>query len=125
VETVFILSREQGFTQYTTLQTILHGWVLTAEGRAEDGIARMQEGITAWRAIGAELFRPYYLALLAEAQAHVGNTTEGLRLLDEALTNVHNSTEHWWEAELYRLKGELLLQSLQQSSTPIADEYEI
>jgi predicted ATPase len=111
VETVFILSQEQGFTQYAALQTILHGWSLTAQGRVEDGIARIQDGLTAWRAIGAELFRPYYLALLAEAHAQAGNTAEGLHLLDEALASVHNSTERWWEAELYRLKGELLLRS--------------
>jgi class 3 adenylate cyclase/predicted ATPase len=109
VETVFVLSQEQGFTQYAALQTILHGWALTEQGRAEDGITRLQDGITAWRTLGAELFRPYYLSLLAEAQARVGNPTEGIRLLDEALASVHNSTEHWWEAELYRLKGELLL----------------
>lgn len=109
VETVIILSQEQGFTQYTALQTILHGWALVEQGRPEDGITRIREGLDAWRAIGAELFRPYYLALLADASAQEGKTAEGLHLLDEALASVHNSTECWWEAELYRLKGELLL----------------
>jgi hypothetical protein len=41
----------------------------------------------------------------------VGREDEGIALLDEALARVHNNEERWWEAELYRLKGELLLQS--------------
>jgi class 3 adenylate cyclase/predicted ATPase len=119
IETIFPLSQEQGFTQYAALQTILHGWSLTAQGRVEEGILRMQDGLTAWRAIGAELCLPYYLALLAEAQAQAGNAMEGLHLLDEALASVHNNSERWWEAELYRLRGELLLR-LRKTPPPSA-----
>jgi len=54
--------------------------------------------------------RPYYLALLAEASAQVGQTAEGLEALAEALATLARSRERWWEAELYRLRGELLLQ---------------
>ena len=54
--------------------------------------------------------RPYYLALLAEAAAQVGQPTAGLEALAEALTILAKSTVRWWEAELYRLRGELLLQ---------------
>ena len=56
------------------------------------------------------MFRLYYLALLAEASAQVGQTAEGLQALAEALATVATSTARWWEAELYRLRGELLLQ---------------
>ena len=54
--------------------------------------------------------RPYYLALLAEASAQVGQTPEGLEALTEALATVAKSGVLWWEAELYRLRGELLRQ---------------
>ena len=69
----------------------------------------MRQGIAAWRATGAELQRPYYLALLAEAYGKAGQAEEGLRVLAEALTVVHKTGERQHEAELYRLKGELLL----------------
>jgi predicted ATPase len=71
----------------------------------------MRQGMDAWRATGAEALRPYYLALLAEASAKVGQRETGLTLLAEALAVANDTGERRWEAELYRLKGELLLQS--------------
>jgi predicted ATPase len=53
---------------------------------------------------------PYHLALLAEVSAQVGQTAEGLEALAEALATVAQSAARWWEAELHRLRGELLLQ---------------
>ena len=67
------------------------------------------------RATGAELGRPYSLALLAEAYGKVGQTEEGLSLLAEALAVVDKTGERFYEAELYRLKGELTLQQVQGS----------
>ena len=58
---------------------------------------------------GAELQRPYRLALLAEAYAWIGQTAEALRLLDEALALTHQYGGHFYEAEVHRLTGELLL----------------
>ena len=72
-------------------------------------MAQMQQGLAAWRAAGAAAFRPYGLALLAEAYAQVGRCEEGLTLLAEALALTNDREERRWEAELYRLKGELLL----------------
>jgi hypothetical protein len=56
------------------------------------------------------LRQPYYLALLAEAYGTVGQVDGGLRMLAEALAEMHKTGERWTEAELYRLKGELLRQ---------------
>ena len=72
-------------------------------------MAQMHQGLAALRATGAEMLRPYYLALLAEAYAQVGQPEAGLTVLAEALAVVDNTGERRWEAELYRLKGELLL----------------
>jgi predicted ATPase len=59
--------------------------------------------------IGQKLYLPYYLALLAEAYGQAGQPEAGLTCLTEALTLAEATAERWWEAELYRLKGELLL----------------
>ena len=75
----------------------------------EESIAQMQQGLTAVRDSGAETMRPYWLAVLAEAYGKGGQVEEGLAVLAEALAAVDSCRERWWEAELYRLKGELLL----------------
>ena len=71
----------------------------------------MCQGLSARQATGAELTRPYFLALLAEMYGEIGQAEEGLNTLGEALAAVHKSGERHWEAELYRLRGELLLKS--------------
>jgi predicted ATPase len=59
--------------------------------------------------MGEELLRPYFLALLAEAYGKAGQTVEGLTALAEALVVVDKTGEHYYEADLYRLRGELTL----------------
>jgi adenylate cyclase len=68
----------------------------------------MNEGLSGWRAMGIEVGRVYFLALLAEVYEKAGRPHEGLRLVDEALNNV-GGVGRWIEAELQRVKGELLL----------------
>src|SRR4029450_4428424 len=70
---------------------------------------QLRQGLAAWRAMGAGLTVSYYLALLAEVSGHAGQAEEGLRLLAEALAHVDTTGERDYAAEVYRLKGELLL----------------
>ena len=84
------------------------GWALAEQGQIEEGITHMRRGLAAWRATGAELVQPYFLTLLAEAYGKGERAEDGLAVLAEALEAVHHTGECWWEAELYRLKGELL-----------------
>jgi predicted ATPase len=65
--------------------------------------------MAAFRAAAGDLDRPRYLAHLAEAYGQVGQTEEGLTTLAEALATAHKTGDRYWEAELHRLKGELLL----------------
>jgi predicted ATPase len=89
----------------------MRGWALAERGQKEEGIIQMRQGLTASRATGAELWRPSFLALLAETYGKVGQAEEGLPLLAEALAAIAKTGERYYEAELYRLKGELTLQS--------------
>ena len=73
-------------------------------------MAQLHQGLAAWRTTGAAVFQPYGLALLAKASAQVGQPEAGLALLTEALAMANDKGECRWDAELYRLKGELLLQ---------------
>jgi predicted ATPase len=103
------LSTEQGFPLWLPWGIIFGGRVLAEQGQGEEGIAQMHQGVTAFEAIQSRLLRPYCLALLAEAHGKVRQTGAGLAVLAEALTVAHEHGEHHYEAELYRLKGELLL----------------
>jgi len=103
------LCTEQGFALYLARGTILRGWTMAEQGQRAVGLAQMRQGLAAYQATGAAVFRPYYLAFLAEAHGKVGQAEEGLTALAEALAAVHKTGERFYEAELYRLKGELLL----------------
>ena len=72
---------------------------------------QMGEGLAAHRLTGAEVILPHFLALLVEAFAKTSQVEEGLRVLDEALAVIHRNGERYYLAELYRIKGELLLQA--------------
>jgi len=111
VEAAVPLCVEHGFTFYLSMNTILQGWALTFCGKPEEGLRQLQQGLTAWQATGAELFRPHLLALLAEAYGATGQIEEGLRVIGEAFDAAHKGGMRFYEAELYRLKGTLTLQS--------------
>ena len=118
-ETLIALSVEQGFALYCAHGTILRGGALAVQGQGEAGMAQMLQGLEALQATGAVLRRPYYLAVLAEVYGRQQQAKEGLTLLTAALEIVHKSAERIHEAELYRLKGELLLQQWQGSGSTV------
>jgi len=104
-----VLAREHGFPLDLAWGTILHGWALAERGQGEEGIAQVQQGWAACRATGVEVYRPYFLALLAEAYGQSGQIDNGLATAAEALDLVNTTGERFYEAEVPRIKGELLL----------------
>jgi class 3 adenylate cyclase/predicted ATPase len=110
-EATIVLATEQRFAQWRALGCVLRGWALVQQaGQAQAGIEQISQGLMTYRAIGAELVRPNFLALLAEAHGTLGEPEAGLTVLAEALTCAETTGDRWYEPELYRLKGELLLQ---------------
>jgi TOMM system kinase/cyclase fusion protein len=107
-EAAIALSHEQGFPLYVALGTNVRGWALAVQGHVEEGMAQMRQGRAALQAMGAKLWWPAYLAWLAEAYDGMGQAPDGLAVLTEALTIAHHTGERFWEAEIHRLKGELL-----------------
>ena len=79
------------------------------QGEAEAGLAQIQQGLTATQAVGPTPYSAYFLTLLAEAYGQVGQPETGLRVLAEAATLMATTDGRLWEAERYRLQGELLL----------------
>lgn len=102
---------EHGFGLLLAVGLIQRGWLLAEGGQTEAGLAQMQEGLAKHREIGAVVLVPATLALVAETHQKLGHPAEGLAAVVEGLTVARRSEQHYWEAELHRLSGELALQA--------------
>ena len=94
---------------YRAWSAILLSYALACEQPDPSTIALLRESIAAFKATGARVRLPYYLGLLARACGWAGRSEEGLAAIDEGLAESRLHNERWWDAELYRLRGELLL----------------
>jgi predicted ATPase len=116
-EAAVTLATEQGFPFFVALGTIVRGWALAMQGQGAEGITQIRQGIAAWGATGAAVWVPYWCTVLAEVAAHLGHPEEGLQALTEAHTLVEQQEERYWEAEVCRLRGVLLLRQPGTSQT--------
>jgi predicted ATPase len=117
-EACVALSTEQGFPLLAAWGTSLRGWALAMQGQGEEGLTQVRQGIAAWRATGAVLHVPYFCTMLAEVCDHLGHMEDGLQALAEAYALVEQHEERYWEAEVCRLRGVVLLR---QPGTPQAE----
>ena len=111
-EAVLALATEHGFPQWTGAGTLQRGWAIAVQGRVENGIEQMRQGLVAARMAGSEVAHAGRITTLVGIYSNrqLGRAIEGLQLLDEAQVMVHATGGRIFEAELYRLRGELLLQ---------------
>ena len=105
------LGEEHGYLYASSFARALKGWALSMSGQPAGGLVLIQEGIARLNHIGANMDRPYLLALLSEICAANGQVPEALALVAEALGQVRGSRTYFYEAELYRLRGVLVLQA--------------
>jgi predicted ATPase len=117
-EALIALSFEHRMTGFLPFATGLRGWAMAAQGRHEEGIAQIKEGLAGIRATGTEVSRTTYLCLLAKSCKEAGRLDDGLNAVTEALTAADEREERREEAQLHRLKGELLLR---QNNSNIAE----
>lgn len=103
------LSTEHGFAYWLSTVLCFYGWALTMQGQIEEGLEQMSAGATKYQATGSEMGRPTQLAMLAVGYGKAGDFEKGLNLLQEAFTVVQRNEERFYEAEIQRLKGDLLL----------------
>ena len=106
---VLVLASDHGLVLYGAAARIVRGWALIGRGDDADAAEQMREGLAAWHGIGADLMRPHFLTLLAEAYATTNRHAQALSVLDEALTLAKGRGEGMYEAEVRRLRGEHLL----------------
>jgi predicted ATPase len=107
-EAAIALAQEQGFLQSLAGVSMLRGWAVAEQGQVEEGLAQLRQGIVDMGATGAQI-QPRVLMSLADVYGHMEQPEEGLRVLAEADAAAQARGERFMEAELSRLKGELLL----------------
>ena len=110
LEIMQTLAAKYKFAQWLARVMHVRGSLLVEQGQGEEGIALMHQGLTAWQATGAVIGRTHQLTNLAKAYGSVGQTEPGRHIVSEALALMDQTGERFCAAELYRLKGELLLQ---------------
>jgi predicted ATPase len=123
---------EQGFPYWRALGTAYRGWVTVKNGDVTEGVSLLRNGSAAYRATGSEAWVPQIIALLAGACEIAGQIEEALILLDHASQMIERTGERWFQGELYRNKGQLLLQQghseaaeqLYRKALSIAEEQE-
>jgi predicted ATPase len=102
------LSAEQDFPVLLAHGIVFRGWALSALGQAQEGLALITKGLSMYRATGAVLFTPSMLTRLAEAYARLGQPVQGLNCLAEAAQIIESTDERIEEADVYRVRGDLL-----------------
>jgi tetratricopeptide (TPR) repeat protein len=105
-EQAISLAQEHGFTQWLASSSVMRGWACAMQGQMDEGKAAIEEGLTAYATGRLSAGRSRVLVLFAEVCGMAGFPDEGLRALAEAQTIPGTRS---YDAELYRLKGELLL----------------
>jgi adenylate cyclase len=102
------IAADHGFSFWLAGGTVLSGWALATCGSADEGVDRLRRGLRDWEATGSVTYRTYYLGLLAEVLGARGQVEEARTVLEEALALAGQTHEGLYEAELYRLRGDLL-----------------
>jgi class 3 adenylate cyclase/predicted ATPase len=122
VEEAITISKERDFPMLLHQGSMIRGWALADQGQAAEAIALIHQGMGAWKAMGQELENSHFLGLIAEAYGRDGRPDQGLEVITQALSFADTIGEGFWEAELHRLRGELLLETSTSSRFIAAEE---
>jgi predicted ATPase len=116
------LAEEKGFLFFIGVGLFKMGWVSARQGRVEEGIAKIHQALDLYRATGVRFTLTDLLGSLAEAYGMAGDIEKGLEFMSQALAEVERGGERYYEAELYRLKGELLLRKAERNGRTVLEK---
>jgi predicted ATPase len=116
------LGEEKGFLFIVGVGRFKLGWVAARQGRVEEGLAKLHQALELYRATGVRFTLTDLLGSLAEAYGMAGDIEKGLEFMSQALAEVERGGERYYEAELYRLKGELLLREAEGNGRSLLEK---
>jgi class 3 adenylate cyclase/predicted ATPase len=108
-ESIIAQSIEQVFPNWLAQGMVFRGWGLSYLGDTDQGISLMRQGLELWAQTGAELRKTYLLSMLADGYIRAGRTADALETIETALGQAERTEERFWESELHRQHGEVLL----------------
>ena len=108
-ETIEAFASEQGFPGWLVHGLAVHGWAEAELGKTDAGIARVERACSTYEATGAKVWAPLLLLLHARGLSLSGRIDEALARIDAAIAIASDMGSYWWDAELLRVRGELLL----------------
>ncbi|MGB8699518.1 MAG: adenylate/guanylate cyclase domain-containing protein [Thermosynechococcaceae cyanobacterium] len=118
VDTVTRISNEEEFSLWPPLVRVFQGWALVEQGLVDQGLALMHQNIKNFHALGGGILQTHAYVLLTEALVRAGQNTEALATIEQAVQRLQTSGEHHMEPELYRLRGEILLDLSRSTNDP-------
>jgi predicted ATPase len=107
-DSVLAIGIEKGLSQYAAWAKMMRGWALARQGRADAGLAEIEEGLQALRRTGVRYHTPHRLGMRAQAYIAAGRHAQARDAIDEAIASVAATGERWYEAELVRLDAAVL-----------------
>ena len=116
---------DSGFVVWLAHARLMHGRVVAELGDRAAGIDEMRQAYDLWSGTGAVVTTPFYLALRAEGLALDGRADEGLALLEQALAIVNRGGERYYESEVRRLVGLLIMQGAAKAGLDRSAEAEL
>jgi class 3 adenylate cyclase/predicted ATPase len=117
------LGREHGMALYLALGEVDLNWARARLGDRESGMTGLREALAAYLAQGNKLYAPLFQGRLAELEAERDDVEVALRLIDEALALANETEEHWTDALLYRIRGEILLKRDPATAAPAEEAF--
>jgi class 3 adenylate cyclase/predicted ATPase len=122
LDEVVALADQKGALIWKTFAMMNQSYVCALTGRPSDAIHIITAGMGSWQSTGSTVFAPSFLSYLASSYADIGRFDDALRCIDEAMAAIDRTKEKWWEAEVNRIAGEIVLKSL-ASETAKAETY--
>jgi len=116
IDELIALADEKGALQRKAEGVTQKGCMLALIGEASDSVQMINSGMTAWQSTGATVWVPLYLSYLARAYAQLGQVDDAWRCIGEAITTMETTKERWYEAEVYRVAGEIALKSPERAT---------
>lgn len=105
-----LTASEHDFLFLAAVIKIIQGWVLAHQGQADKGVAQLRDGLDSYRATGARILVPYYMAYLTEALLAAARPDEALPAVEQAISLSQTNLDSFYEPELQRLRGRVLQQ---------------
>jgi class 3 adenylate cyclase/predicted ATPase len=118
------LAEEKGTSWWKAFGMMEQGRLLGLTGKASDAVQMLTSVTTAYQATGATLFMPWHLSDLAMACAELGQLDDAWRSISEAMTAIETSKQRAWEADVYRIAGEIALKSPQPDAAKAEGYFE-